>query len=272
MTNKFAFFGSSQFSEYVLEELEKAGHSPTFKVTNARDPLPELPVDIDLAIVASFGKILPADYLKIPRCGFINIHPSLLPLLRGPSPIQNLILQDKTPGVTVIQVDEKMDHGPILAQEEVAIDPWPDHYRVVEEKLARAGAKLLIRILSNTECLTHPTQDLCNTECCTSGVAQDENRATYTKMVQTSDAEIDLNNDAESNLRKVLAYSTEPGAWFMYKNKNGKDIRVKVKDAKLENCEIENSLKTENCKLKIISVIPAGKKEMSWESFLRGNS
>ena len=242
---KFAFFGSSRFSEYVLDELKKADYFPVLDVTNAKEPLPELPPDLDLAIVASFGKILPADYLKIPKQGFINVHPSLLPELRGPSPIQNLILQSKTPGVTIIKMDEKMDHGPILAQERVEIAPWPDHYDIVEEKLGKAGGELLVRVLEGEM----------------KAVSQDESRATFVKMIKKEDGLLDMNAPADANYLKVLAYSTWPGAYFNFRRKTDDEIRVVVKDAKVENGQFIPT-----------RIIPGGKREMNWPDFLRGNS
>ena len=240
---KFVFFGSSRFSEFVLEELAKAGFSPIKKVTSAKEDLPRIPADF--YIVASFGKIIPKEILDIPKYGSLNVHPSLLPKLRGPSPIQNLILGHGEPGVTITRMDEQMDHGPIVAQEKAEISPWPDHYTLVEEKFARAGGKLLVKVL-NSEIKETP---------------QDHREASFTKMVRKVDGLLNLDDPAEINLRKVLAYSTWPEAYFFHKRENGKEIRVIVKDAKIENS-----------KLKILSVIPAGKREMDWTSFLRGNA
>lgn len=243
---KFVFFGSSRFSTFVLEELEKAGYSPILNITSAREPLPELP-EADLFIVASFGKIISKDVLALPKQGCLNVHPSLLPELRGPAPIQGAILGQSEPGVTIIKMDEEMDHGPILAQEKVAISPWPDHYNTVEEKLARAGGKLLVSLLSNIGCLTETPQD--------------HSEATFIKMIKKEDGLIDLNDEAEKNYRKVLAYSTWPGAYLFFKKKTGEEVRVVVKDAKVEDG-----------KFVPVRVIPAGKREMGWNDFLRGNS
>ena len=255
---KFVFFGSSKFSKYVLDELEHAGHVPIMKVTDAKAPLPEIPVDTDFCVVASFGKILPKTYLEIPRLGFINVHPSLLPELRGPSPIQNLILQNKEPGVTIIKMDEKMDHGPILAQEKINIEPWPDHYAIVEEKLGRAGGKLLVQTLSDISPL--------------SGREQDESQATYVKMIKKEDGLLDLNDAPETNLRKVLAYSTWPGAYIFFKRKTGEEIRVVIKNAKIIDPEPEQARYGAGAQFIPTRVIPAGKKEMDWQDFLRGNT
>lgn len=241
---KFVFFGSSRFSEYVLDELKKADYFPILDISRAKDPLPELP-EADIFIVASFGKILPQSVLDKPRYGCLNVHPSLLPKYRGPSPIQNQILDNAEPGVTIIKMDEKMDHGPILAQKSVEIEPWPDHYENVEEKLGRAGGELLVEVLENKLVET----------------PQDDTEATFVKMIKKEDGLLNLSDPAETNLRKVLAYSTWPGAYLFFTRKTGEEIRVVVKDATIQDGVFTPT-----------RVIPAGKKEMDWASFLRGNA
>jgi methionyl-tRNA formyltransferase len=250
---KYVFFGSSRFSEFVLDELLKAGFSPLKKITSAREPLPELSelraLEADIFIVASFGKILPKELLDIPKYGSLNVHPSILPELRGPAPIQGLILGRGTPGVTIIKMDAEMDHGPIAYQEQVNLEPWPDHYAIVEEKLARISGKALANILPGWiggGILPHE---------------QEHPKATFIKMIKKEDGLLNLTDGAEENLRKVLAYSTWPGAYIIFKRKTGEDIRVVVKNGKIENDQFIPTL-----------VIPAGKREMSWEVFLRGNA
>src|SRR3989344_2012448 len=72
--------------------------------------------ETDLCVVASYGKIIPKEYLEIPKFGFINVHPSLLPKYRGPTPIQTAILNgDEETGVTIIKMSEEVDHGATLA-------------------------------------------------------------------------------------------------------------------------------------------------------------
>lgn len=246
---KYVFFGSSRFSEYVLDELKNADLFPALDIRSAREDLPleELrALNADFFVVASFGKILPKEILEMPKHGCINVHPSLLPAYRGPSPIQNQILDNaREVGVTIIKMDEQMDHGPILAQEKIEIAPFPDHYDVVEEKLGRAGGKLLAEVLENE----------------LKEIPQDDSQATYVKMIKKEDGLLNLSDAPETNVRKVLAYSTWPGAYLFHKRKDGKEIRVVVKDAK-----VENGIFTPT------SVIPAGKKEMSWDAFLKGNA
>src|SRR3989344_1204606 len=248
---KFVFFGSSKFSQYVLEELRIMGFSPLLKITSARDPLPmeELKkIDADVFVVASFGKILPKELIELPRHKTLNVHPSLLPKLRGASPIQDTILALEEAGVTVIRMDEKMDHGPILVQAKVSITPWPDHYSVVEERLGRAGGKILGALLPkwvNGEVQETPQNDAASS---------------YTRLIKKEDGLLSLDNPAEENLRKVFSYSTWPGAYMFYKNKKGGEIRVIVKDAEIKDG-----------KFRPTRVIPAGKREMDWQDFLGGN-
>lgn len=250
---RIVFFGSSRFSEYVLDELKHADFFPILDITSAKDPLPSLEelkaLEPDIFIVASFGKILPKELVEFPKFKTLNVHPSLLPELRGPAPIQNLILGKGEAGVSIMLMDEKMDHGPIIAREKVAIEPWPDHYEAVEEKLGRAGGKLLAETLPSW--IDGEIQ----------AVAQDDSKATYVKMIKKEDGLLDLNAGADENLRKTLAYSTWPGAYFFFKKKTGDDARVVVKEA-----EINDGVFTPT------RVIPAGKREMDWQDFLRGNS
>lgn len=249
---KFVFFGSSKFSTYVLEELEAVGLSPVLNITSAKDPLPleEIKkIDADVFVVASFGKILPKEVIDLPKYKTLNVHPSLLPKLRGPAPIQNTILGQSEPGITIIRMDEKMDHGPILLQAKVSITPWPDHYNEVEKKLGRASGKILGALLPKW------------VEGKIREIPQNDAVASYTKLIQKEDGLLNLSDPAEENLNKVLAYSTWPGAYIIYKNKRNKEVRVVVKDA-----TIIDGLFTP------IRVIPAGKREMNWQDFLRGNA
>ncbi|OHB11520.1 MAG: peptide deformylase [Candidatus Zambryskibacteria bacterium RIFCSPLOWO2_12_FULL_45_14] len=248
---RIVFFGGSQFSKYVLDELTLMGLTPLLSITSAREPLSVeklKEIDADLFVVASFGKILPKEVIDIPKYKTLNVHPSLLPHFRGASPIQGVILTGEEPGVTIIKMDEKMDHGPILAQVRVPIFPWPDHYQRVEETLGRTGGRLLGMLIPKwIEGKVEETP-------------QDDTGATYTKLIRKEDGLLNLNDPAEKNLRKVLAYSTWPGAHILFKNKRGKEVRVVVKDAKIEDSKFSPT-----------RVIPEGKREMNWQDFLRGN-
>jgi len=198
----------------------------------------------DLAIVAAFGMLFPKEILAVPKYGFINIHPSLLPKYRGPTPIQNAILNgDEKTGVSLFLIDEKMDHGPILAQRELefpispaARDPAQrDNFQfpILSQKLAKLGADLLIQFLESliSQKLTNNIKEvgLPNIEL----KPQDESQATYTKKFETKDAYIepaDLekaeNQGGEIAIeieRKIRALNPEPGIWTL---QNGKRMKI----------------------------------------------
>lgn len=233
---KFVFFGSSQFSQYVLSELRGKGFEPMLVVSDAKAPLPELP-EADVYIVASFGKILPAEVINKPKFESLNVHPSLLPKLRGPSPIQGSILGAERTGVTIMRMDEKMDHGPIVAQREEDIAPFPDYYSLVEEKLARAGGELLSEVLPKW--VNGEIEEL----------PQDEALATYTKIIKKEDSDIS-NDSPELALRKVMAYEVWP--------------RARLGDLIVTKAHIEDG------KLALDKVIPPGRKEMPYTDYLNG--
>ncbi|MEX0932455.1 MAG: methionyl-tRNA formyltransferase [Parcubacteria group bacterium] len=248
---RFVFFGSPDVSHYILDELEKKGLRPLKVVSSSRDPLPleELQeLDADVFIVASFGKILPEELIYMPKYKTLNIHPSLLPRLRGTSPIKSTILLNEKPGVTIMLMDKEMDHGPILAQKELALEGILRHPEL-EKKLWETGGELLAEILPDW------------IEGKVSEVPQDESQATYTHKISKEDGLLNLNADAETNLRKVYAYDPWPGTYFFFRTKMGKDIRIVVKNAKIQDGKFIPT-----------RVIPEGKKEMSWDDFLRGHA
>jgi methionyl-tRNA formyltransferase len=147
---------------------------------------------VDLALVCAYGQIIPQDLLALPKYGFWNIHFSLLPQYRGPSPVAYALMagEEKT-GVTIFQMDEKIDHGPIIAQEKMEIAPTdrrPD-LEIKLTDLAFSMFKKLIEPLSN------------NSRAAASKLytPQNEKEATYTKLLKKSDGFIPL-----SFLQKAL--------------------------------------------------------------------
>lgn len=272
--NKIVFFGTPEFSVSVLEELYKKNIVPTLIITTpdakvgrglVLTPPPvkvwaeKHDIDIiqnhtddmlvntewDLFIVASYGKILPSEILDLPRKGVLNVHPSLLPKFRGASPIVSAILSDeKETGVSIMLLDEKMDHGPIIAQASVEIDNWPPKASVLEDILVTEGGKLLAEII--------PPWMKGEIE----AVEQDHGKATFSKKIAKEDGLLNLDDNDYTNFLKIQALEGWPGTYFFVNDK-----RVKVADADY----IDD-------KLVITRVIPEGKKEMNYEDFLRGLS
>lgn len=266
----FAFFGTDEFSVRALETLKGRGFAPTLIVTTPDRPKgrkmvltppaakvwatanniqcvqPERLKDFefplgpwDLFIVASYGKIIPQAILDVPTHGTLNIHPSLLPKYRGATPLESAILSDDLEtGVTIIKLDAEMDHGPILAKSRTLLDnKWCEELR---DELAETGANTLADILPDWLAGKIEEQE------------QDHSQATFTRKVTKEDGLINLADDPILNFKKIRAYTPWPGAYF-FTDKNGKQTRIIIKKAHLEN-------KT----LVIDRVIPEGKPEMDW--------
>jgi len=151
----------------------------------------------DLAVVAAYGLILPKPILDAPKGGCVNIHASLLPRWRGAAPIQRAILAgDAVSGVTLMQMDEGLDTGPMLLKRELQLDR-KDAGQVTEE-LAKLGASALLKWIENPS----PPEP------------QPENGATYAPKVDKAEARVDWNRPAIEIERQVHAFSPRPGAWF----------------------------------------------------------
>lgn len=274
---EIAFFGTPEFAVYTLEELEKEGIVPSLIITAPDKPkgrkleITPSPVKVwaeehfistfqpeifdeesiktftddgnwDLFIVAAYGVILPKEIIDIPKHGTLNIHPSLLPKHRGASPLQTTILEDNAAGISIILMDEKMDHGPLLAQEEIPFDGVIPTMPDLGEKLFRRGGQMIGEILLQITGGTITKNE------------QDDAVATYTKKITKEDGLINLSDDPEKNYRKFKAYSTWPRTYFFTEN----DKRIVISDAELVNG-----------KFIIKKVIPEGKKEVLYGSFIK---
>lgn len=184
----------------------------------------EIP-QVDFIVVAAYGQIIPKDILQLPRLAALNIHPSLLPKYRGPSPVQATILNgEKESGVTIIEMDEEIDHGPIIAQKTYPVEPT-DTFETLVTKLFSFGAKLIIEVIENFaegEVVKKP---------------QTHKDATFTDHLTKQSGFIDLN---DSNLhagkaghftkeqldRMIRAYYPWPGVWGKFRIKSS-ELRVK---------------------------------------------
>ena len=274
---RIIFFGTSEFGVIILEKLVQTGISPVLVVTTPDKPagrkqiLTPSPVKVfaathslevfqpekldqdairsiqektpDLFIVAAYGKILPKALLDIPSRGSLNVHPSLLPKYRGPSPVQATILNgDQETGVSIIVLDEKMDHGPILAVDRFSMQKKYT-YSELHNILAELGGELLIR--------TIPLW----IEGKIQAQVQDEGKATYAKILSGEDGRIDWKRPAEYIERQIRALNPEPGTYTVYREQVLKILKAELSEGKLVIKEVHL----------------AGKKPMSFEDFLRGH-
>ena len=168
--------------------------------------------DPDIIVVAAYGQILPQRVLDIPHFGCVNVHASLLPELRGASPIQRAIAQgDKKSGVTIMQMAAGLDTGDIITQEETDISGLTGGQ--LHDILADMGAALLVKTLSLIEegrAVYRP---------------QDENKATYAGLISKKDGKIDFTRPPEEVERMIRAYDPWPGhsvSWEMRLSRSGR--------------------------------------------------
>jgi methionyl-tRNA formyltransferase len=198
----------------------------------------------DFFLVVAYGKIMPESIVNYPKLGSINIHYSLLPKYRGASPVESAVLNgESSTGITIQKMEFKMDTGPIIASQEVEIgkeEKAPD----LRKRLVTIGTELFVekipQFLDNKIILKN----------------QDENNATYCKKIKKEDGQVDIEKDNPENIfNKFKAYANWPRIFFFKKNK-----RVIITDMTLLDG-----------KLLIRKVLPEGKKEVSWNDFLRQN-
>mgnify|MGYP001058014261 CR=1 FL=1 len=170
----------------------------------------------DLIVLVGYGILVPAQILNLPRYGCLNIHPSLLPKYRGPSPVSSAIINgDCFTGVSVMLMDEGMDTGPVLAQKEVSINSKETTLELTD-KLFRIGTDLLIDLIPS----------LVNQSI--TPAKQDELQASYSSKILKQDGRIKWNQDAEQILRQVRAFTPWPGTFSIWRGKNFKLLSVNV--------------------------------------------
>lgn len=295
------FFGADQYSAIVLqrlayqwklaavvapagaERIKSAAKNLGFRLIEWEKPpatsIKEIKdIKPDLGIVASFGYLIPAELIKIPRFGILNIHPSLLPLYRGPTPVPSAIISgEKITGATIIKIDEEFDHGPIIAQVKEAIRPDDDSTTLLK-RLFSLGAEILNAILpAYLDNRIEPRP-------------QEHSLATYTRRLTRKDgfippqellAAIEGKSNPEKIERMIRALYPWPGAWTLI-NLRGKNLekesrkRLKILKAHLEIPQNQQT-KTEKDQngrskkaLALDTVQLEGKKPVSWKQFKEG--
>lgn len=279
-TPRIAFFGTPDFAVWVLDALAARGILPDLIITapdapkgrnlimtspaakawaDAKGIKAIQPAEVkseafaaelaalgpwDLFIVAAYGFIIPERILYMPTRKTINVHPSLLPLFRGSSPVHAAILNDvRETGVTIMLLDKEMDHGPILAQDTASLSAWPLETNELARILAEKGGDLIADILP--QYISGTLQ----------GVEQNHAASTYTKKIKKEDGLMDLSADPYQNFLRFKAYKGWPSSFF-FKEIDGKQTRFTITDASFEDGRFV-----------IQKVIPEGKKEVAWKGF-----
>ena len=220
----------------------------------------------DVVVVAAFGQIFTQAVLELPARGFLNIHPSLLPLYRGVSPVPVAILNgDAFTGVSIMLLDRGVDTGPILAQAAVAITDW-DTTGTLTEKLSRIGGQMLLEVLPRWV-----RGDIAPR-------AQGPAAASYTRMITKQDGEIDWTRPAIDVWRRVRAYQPWPAGYTRWQGKQVKIIEAAVVPGQTDKPgrvvplvgETAFGVETGSGILGVVRLQVEGKRVMTSGEFLRG--
>lgn len=263
-------FTSGRHTKPLIDALKRVKN---IQLVGVYKKLPKKPIKADVFIVADFGQIIPKKILELPKYGTLCVHPSLLPKYRGPSPVQQAIIDgEKESGMTIFQMDEKVDHGPIIAQFKEKISN-NDTAATLYERLFSAGAKVLVTIL--------PAWIEGQIE----SREQNHSQATFTKKLSKKDGKINWQWPPEKIERFIRGMTPWPEAWsFVIPEKSTSEASAmssaeSVKSA--DTSEVKNEkpilklkiLKAhlDDKKLIIDLVQLPGKNPISWKQFQAGH-
>jgi len=290
---RIAFMGTPDFAVPALKALHEAGHeivavysqpprpagrgkklapSPVQRVAEELGIEVRTPVslkgeteqaafaalDLDMAIVAAYGLILPQAILDAPKMGCLNIHGSLLPRWRGAAPVQRAILAgDTETGITIMQMEAGLDTGPMLLKAATPINGKTAGE--LTELLAETGADLMVQYLAS------PSDYAAE--------AQDDALATYARKIEKQEARLDFIRSAEQVERQIRAYNPQPGAFFEYQENRYRILEAKVIDATGSAATVLHDQLLIGCGTGAIQptiIQKAGKPAMDLKSFLNG--
>jgi len=228
--------GRKKVLEYSA--VDKWAHKNELEIIHDLDEIPSA----DLGVVASYGKIIPQNIIDRFRYGILNIHPSILPKYRGASPVQETFKNaDTTTGLSIIKMDAKMDHGPIVSSFKEEVKP-DDNAETLRDRLFEKSAKFLIELIPsyiNGKINLKP---------------QDHSKATYTKILSKQDGFIkplQLTKDPQRSLSLIKAMTPWPGVWTLVNDKRIKILKAHTEEGKLILDEVQLE----------------GKRPTNWERF-----
>ena len=222
---------------------------------------------VDLVITLAYGQIVPQGFLDIPRFGCLNLHGSLLPKLRGASPVQTaLINNEKVTGVTLMEMVAAMDAGRMYGKKEVIIDE-EDNATSLFKKISEAAKDLVLELLPK-----YVDGEL-------EGIPQNEEEVTFCSLIKPEQEKLDLSKDILEVYGYIRGLSDEPGAYLYLDNQKLKIFKAKIAND-LVTAEVGTIvqadkrgllLQCQNGQLAILELQKEGKKRMDYKAFINGN-
>ena len=218
-------------------------------------------IEADMALVVAYGQILPESILNVCKKGFINIHASLLPKLRGAAPIQRSIMNlDNETGVSIMQINEKLDQGKVYSQHKIKINK-DDNAEDLSLKLSNLAAK---KIVDDIEGIFENKKKF---------FEQDHSKATYANKIKKEEGRIDWNDQAEKIIGKINGLYPVPGAWFYFNGARYKILKASVsKNSATPGTVIDDDIEV-SCgtnSIKILEIQREGKKIQNIKDFILG--
>ena len=244
-------------AEYALTKNITIHQPLNFKESNIVETLKNY--EPDIIIVISYGLLLPAEILSIPKLLCINVHASLLPRWRGASPINHSIFsRDDFTGISIIKMVEELDAGPILNEKKIALTN-KKNYGDLYSELGQLGAEVLL------DTLERPSLKQMR--------EQDSSKVTYAPKIKKEDTKIDFNKSALEIEAKIRGLAPSPGAWFNYRNERLKIFKANIIEGSTSPGEIVGPNFVIGCGQNLIEVLEIqrpGKSALKVEDFLKG--
>ena len=220
-------------------------------------------INADLSVVCAYGQIIPKNFLKLTKKGFINIHASILPSWRGAAPIQRSIMNlDSETGLSIMKMNEELDSGPVSNTYKVKIDKNQNAQEISEILSALAAEK----ILDNVDDIIEDKAKF---------IDQDHSKATYAKKIHKKESQIDWDEDASKIIGKINGLFPSPGATFSFNGERYKILKAEISNGIGQVGEIiSNQLEVacnNNQSIKILEIQRQGKRPQKISEFMLGS-
>tara|TARA_Y100000996_G_scaffold415076_1_gene408091 strand:+ start:1464 stop:2393 length:930 start_codon:yes stop_codon:yes gene_type:complete len=230
-------------------------------VKNEYDFLKKL--EADLAIVVAYGQIIPKEFLKLTKKGFINIHASILPKYRGAAPIQRAIMNlDEEVGISIMKIVEELDSGPVSNKYKFKLDKNSNSQEISEKLSLLAAEKILVNIDDILEDRARFNE-------------QDHSKATYAKKINKNEGQIDWRIGALKIIGKINGLFPSPGAFFSFKGERYKILKAEIGNGVGEFGEVvSDNLEVacgNNQTVKILEIQRQGKNPQKISEFMLGS-
>ena len=220
-------------------------------------------IDADLAIVVAYGQIIPKEFLRLTKKGFINVHASILPKWRGAAPIQRAIMNlDTETGISIMKINEELDGGPVSNIYKLKLNQ-KNNAKEVSEKLAQLAADKILDVV----------EDIIDGK--SKFVDQDSSKATYAKKINKDEGEIDWKSDALKIIGKINGLYPSPGAFFNFNGQRYKILKAEIGNGIGKNGEVISDILEIACgndqSIKILEIQREGKKIQKIREFMLGS-